>query len=160
MATLLLDLNNEQNWQLAYNETAVAGRVGGSTLEYYPLLPFELPILLQSPILLISAENIDAKPWWFLGLRIQQRVSTSLSFGEVSGSNRKIPVNRPSLIQFPPYAPQYSLRVEIPPWFDKMKIAVWEYTGLIDDSTESLVQERTDVIRVDLTRIETKIDAL
>jgi hypothetical protein len=41
-----------------------------------------------------------------------------------------------------------------------MKIAIHEYAGDIGDTTEELIIERSDVIRVDLTRIETKIDQL
>lgn len=156
MSNPIVDLNNPDNWSMVYNQTTVAGRL--STTEYYPIIPFDLPILITSPLLFISVENIDAKPWWYLGCRLQQRISTALSPGDVIGRYAKVPINRPSLFRFPMYAAQYSLRCEIPPWFDRMKIAIWEYSGVVGDSTESLINESTDLIRVDLLRIETKLN--
>jgi hypothetical protein len=57
-------------------------------------------------------------------------------------------------------ADDYLLKVEIPPWYDRMKVSIYEYDGPIGDTTEELIIERSDVIRVDLTRIEAKIDNL
>lgn len=158
MGNPIVDLNNPDNWEMAYNETTNAGRL--NALEYFPIQPFDLPILFTSPLLFISVENIDAKPWWYLGCRLQQRISTALSPGDVVGRYAKVPINRPALFRFPMYAAQYSLRAEIPPWFDRMKIAVWEYVGQVGDSTDALIEESTDLIRVDLLRIETKVDNL
>lgn len=87
-------------------------------------------------------------------------MQTAISPGEAIGRYAKVPVNRPSLFRFPMYAAQYSLRCEIPPWFDRMKISVWEYSAVVGDSTEALVEESTDLIRVDLLRIETKVNQL
>lgn len=157
MGNPIVDLNSPDNWQLAYNETTVAGRLAGG---YIPLIPFDLPILFTSPLLLISAENIDAKPWWFLGCKLQQKVLTAISPGEAIGRYAKVPINRPALFRFPMYSAQYSLRCEVPPWFDRMKISVWEYSGVIGDSTETLIQDNSDLIRIDLLRIETKVNEL
>lgn len=158
MGEIQVNLQDEQNWQLAYNETIQAGRLSAN--EYYPIKPLDLPILIESSIILVIAENINAKPWWFLGCRMQQIVQTGIAPGEVLGSLAKIPVNRPKLQRFPRLSAQYALRVEIPPWFDRMKIVVYEYIGPIEDSTEQLLTESTDLIRIDLLRIETKLNNL
>lgn len=158
MGNPIVDLNNPNHWEMVYNQTTHAGRL--SSIEYFPIQPFDLPVLCTSPILYISAENIDAKPWWYLGCRLQQRISTALSPGDVVGRYARVPVNRPALFRFPMYAAQYSLRAEIPPWFEQMKIAIWQYSGPIGDSTEQLIQDNADLIRIDLIRIETKVDNL
>lgn len=156
MSELLLDLRTEQNWELVHNDTVIAGRRGPDI--YIPIRPFVLPVLFTSPILMVSAENIDARPWWYLGCRMQQLVETGVVPGEVIGRFARVPVNRPILLRFPRLAGQFSLKVEIPPWYDRMKIAVWEYVGPINDSTESLISDSTDLIRVDLARIESKLE--
>lgn len=158
MGNPIVDLNNPDHWDMVYNQTTHAGRL--SSIEYYPIAPFDLPILCTSPLLFVSAENINAKPWWYLGCRLQQRIQTALSPGDVVGRFAKVPVNRPSLFRFPMYAAQYSLRCEIPPWFEQMKLAIWQYSGPIGDSTEQLIQDNSDLIRIDLIRIETKVDNL
>lgn len=158
MGNPIVDLNNPDNWEMAYNETINAGRL--SSIEYFPIIPFDIPVLMTSPLLFIAAENIDAKPWWYLGCRLQQRISTALSPGEVIGRYARVPVNRPALFRFPMYAAQYSLRCEIPPWFDRMKIAIWQYDAPVGDTTEQLIQDSTDLVRIDLLRIETKVDGL
>lgn len=157
MGNPIVDLNNPDHWEMAYNETVYAARLNGGWL---PMMAFELPTLFTSPLLLIAAENIDAKPWWFLGCRLQQRIQIAISPGDAIGRYAKVPVNRPALFRFPMYAAQYSLRCEVPPWFDKMKISAWQYSGAIGDTTEQLIQDNSDLIRIDLIRIETKVDAL
>lgn len=157
MGNPIVNLNDPANWSLAYNETTIAGRLAGG---YIPLVPFDLPILFTSPLLLISAENIDAKPWWYLGCRLQQKVETAISPGEAIGRYARVPVNRPALFRFPMYSAQYSLRCEVPYWFEKMKISVWEYAATVGDSTEELIQDNSDLIRIDLLRIEAKVNEL
>jgi hypothetical protein len=157
MGEPVVSLNNSDHWNLLYNETINAPRLSGG---YVPLAPFDLPLLAQSSLLLCYAENIDAKPWWYLGCRLHQQIETAISPGVASGRFAKVPINRPALLRFPLYAAQYSLRCEIPPWFEQMKISIWEYSGAVGDSTEQLVQDQTDLIRIDLIRIETKVDGL
>jgi hypothetical protein len=158
MGEPLLDLSSNDSWQLVYNETKTASYLNST--DYRPIPSFELPFILHSPYLLIEAANIEAKPWWFLGCRILQIVQVGVAPSTALADFRRIPVNRPTLCKFPRLADDYLLKVEIPPWYDRMKIAIHEYAGDIGDTTEELIIERSDVIRVDLTRIETKIDQL
>lgn len=158
MSDPILSLRSTENWQLVYNETATAGRRGPAV--YIPIAAFDIPILLSSPILVIEAENLDVKPWWWLGCRLQQVLQVGIVPDRALGQFVNVPVNRPRLFRFPRMTADYSLRVEVPPWFEKLKISIFEYTGPIGDSTERLVQDQADLIRIDLTRIETKIDQL
>jgi hypothetical protein len=79
----------------------------------------------------------------------------------VASTQRVVLLNRGgTLIQFPRYAPQYRLEVEVPKWHKEMDLTIWEYIGPITDTTVQAVLEQADLIRVDLLRIETKLDAL
>lgn len=158
MSDPILELSNPAHWEFVYNETFRAGALPGN--RYIPLQPVDIPVLVSSPLLVIEAENLDAKPWWFLGCRIQQRFSVGIAPDTALGAFVRVPVNRPRLFRFPRLSADYSLRAEIPPWYDRMKIVIYEYTGPIGDTTERAVIEQGDLIRVDLTRIETKIDNL
>lgn len=158
MSELLVNFGDETNWQPIHNQTVVAPQRGGA--QYVPLLPFDLPVLVSSPILMALAENLDVRPWWFLGYRLQQLVETGIAPGEMVGGFANVPLNRPKLIRFPRYSAQYALRVHVPPWLDRMKIVIYEYVGDISDTGEALTQEQADLIRIDLLRIEAKINQL
>jgi len=158
MGEPILNLSSTSEWQLVYNETKTAQYLNAST--YRPIPAFQLPFILHSPILLVEASNLDARPWWFLGCRLQQIINVGVAPDTAATNLLKIPVNRPKLVRFARLADDYLLKIEIPPWFDAMKIAIHEYTGPIGDTTEELIIERSDVIRVDLARIEAKIDQL
>lgn len=158
MSDPILELGNPSNWELIYNETFTAGAAprGG----YFPLQPVDIPVLLSSPIIVVEAQNLDAKPWWYLGCRMQQVLSVGIAPDRVLGAFVRCPVNRPRIFRFPRLAADYSLRAEIPPWYERMKISVFEYLGPIGDTTERAVIDQGELIRIDLTRIETKIDSL
>jgi hypothetical protein len=158
MGDPIVDFGATENWALVYNQTKNAIWINSTT--YTPIPKFQLPFILNSPYLLVEAANLDAKPWWYLGCRVQQIISVGVAPDTAGTGLIRVPVNRPKLVSFPRYSDDYLLKIEIPPWFEQMKISIWEYTGEIKDTTEELVIERSDVIRVDLTRIETKIDQL
>lgn len=158
MSDPILNLSTESNWALIYNETTAAGRIGSGA--YSPIAAFTIPVLLSSPIVVVEAQNLDARPWWYLGCRLQQVVTVGIAPDQAIGSLLRVPVNRPSLLRFPRWAADYALKCEIPPWFDRMKISIFEYVGQIGDSTEQTVNEQADLIRIDLSRIESKIDQL
>lgn len=158
MGEPILELSSSANWEQVYNETKSATYLNRT--DFMAIPAFTLPFILNSPYIVVEASNINAKPWWFLGCRLQQVISVGIAPNAVATDLWRVPVNRPMLIRFPRLVEDYLLKIEIPPWFDRMKIAVHAYTGTIKDSTEELIIERSDVIRVDLTRIEAKIDAL
>lgn len=158
MGNPIVNLGSPDNWALVYNQTKEASYYNSTS--YYPLPAFQLPFILHSPYLLVEAANIEAKPWWYLGCRLQQIINVGVAPDSAGTGLIKIPVNKPRVVKLPTYASDYLVKIEIPPWFNKMKIAIWEYTGEIKDSTEELIIERSDVIRVDLVRIENKINQL
>jgi hypothetical protein len=155
----VLDFRNSAHWGPPY-QIARRANLYGSTGLFFPIPTFQIPILFESPILAIAAENQDAHSWWRLGCRVRQLFDVE-GPTEVASTQRVVLLNRGgTLIQFPRYAPQYRLEVEVPKWHKEMDLTIWEYIGPITDTTVQAVLEQADLIRVDLLRIETKLDAL
>lgn len=158
MSHPIYDLNNSQNWQFAYSEEKLAQQTAHGF--YFPIPEFVLPTLFQSPLLLVEMDAPLAKPWWYLGGSAQLCINgPGVVAREVLFTRRKIPIARPAILQFPQLLPQYQISVNIVPWITQATISIYEYIGPIGDSTEQLIEERTDVIRVDLARIESRINS-
>lgn len=155
-----LQLQPSSSWAAPYQTMRRANLYGGTGL-FFPIPSFQIPIQFESPILAIIAENQDALAHWRLGCRVRQLFNADIAALEVSGTQRAVLLNRgPTLIQFPRYAQQYRLEVDVPKWHKELSLTIWEYIGPITNSTEQLLSEQSDLIRVDLLRIESKIDAL
>jgi hypothetical protein len=155
-----LNLEPAVSWAAPYQVLKQANPYGSSGL-FFPIPTFQIPIQFESPILAISAENQDALSHWRLGVRVRQLFTADIAPLEVTSNQQAVLLNRgPSLIQFPNHAQQYRLEVEVPRWHKEISLSIWEYIGPVVDSTELLLTETTDLIRIDLLRIESKIDAL
>lgn len=154
-------LNNPLLWQQVYSETKVGASVAGYGDRYVPIAPFFIPTLFDTHILLIQTVIPDAQPRWRLGCRVRQFLEPAPVAGlEVQGKEFSIPPNRATLVAFPRLTSQFKLQAWVPYWHRQITLAVYEYSGANQTLLEELITSQTDVIRVDLTRIETKIDAL
>lgn len=157
MSVPVADFTNGGLWSRVYNQQFYAEQVGIS--RFRPIPPVNLPVLLHSPVIAVATDSQEARPHWWLGIRLKQRITIPGSeFDELEAHEVRCQVNRGQLIRFPALAPQYTLRVEFPWWHSEMRVTVWEFTGEQQDSTEILVRDQTDAIRVDLARLEAKID--
>ena len=158
--SLSLQLTALENWEQVYTESKRVQPSPRFINGYLPIPPYTIPILLESPILAVGFQSLEARPSWYVGGRIRQTIQSGNS-PELQGNQAIVPLNRGLFLYFfQRLAPQYRLTVEIPDHFIDSTIEIWEYRGPVVDTTEALVAERTDVIRVDLTRIETKINQL
>lgn len=158
MGEPVLQIDNAAHWQQVYSEQKT--RASGQNGEI-PIPDFDIPILLTSHVLAVGTSSEYARSHWWLGCRVQQVLSaTGTGFGYLPAAIVNIPVNRVTLVILPRYAAQFRLRVSVPYWHRELRVTVYEYVGPISDSTEDLVVERTDVVRVDLARIEAKVDDL
>ena len=158
MSELLLELSNSQHWEQAYEREFVAQRTGSGGY-YYPIPEFEIPILFTSNILAVATDQPEARTGWWYACSLRMYLDgPGIVGGEVFGIRRKIPLNRSTLIRLPKILPQYKLKVSIPPWHRKLSLTIWEYQGPVNDSTEDLIRETGETIRIDLARIEFKID--
>lgn len=155
-----LQLRDSVNWGTPY-QTLRRANLYGSTGLFFPIPAFQIPIQFESPILAIVAESQEALSHWRLGCRVRQMFNADIAALEVTGTQRAVLLNRgPTLIHFPRYAQQYRLEVSVPRWHKEMSLTIWEYIGPITDTIEQTVLEQSDLVRVDLLRIEAKIDAL
>lgn len=157
MGEPILQLTNRANWQEVYDETFTADSAGAN--RFYPLPPIVIPVLLTSPIICLAASSATAPPHYRLAYWARQYIG-STGIGAIEGNTCKAMINRFMLSRFPMLAPQYQLRIDFPRWHQSMSVAIWEYSGPIDDTTDELIREQSEVTRIDLLRVEAKVDQL
>lgn len=148
-------------WELVYNvRKDVVVRPAGLR-GYLPIPPFEIPIILSSPLIAASAQSTDARGTWYVGCRLKPRYSLGEIPPPATGPQYVVPINRdPVLIRFPRWKDEYILLCQVPHWYLSISLYVWQYTGNLDSTDEALTRESADLIRVDLARLEAKINQL
>jgi hypothetical protein len=155
----VLNLTDGSYWRQIYQQLHRANPA--SPRGYYPIPPITIPILLSNYIVAVAAESQLARSNWWLGCRLQMVIDVPGSaFGNVEAHQVNVPLNRGVLVSLPHLAPQYKLRADVPSWHQELSLTIYEYMGPSGDSTETLIQNQSDLIRVDLVRIERKIDYL
>lgn len=154
----VLDLSLSSNWEQICDQTFVAQEQAGG---YIPIPIFELSTLVDSPILAVNVTSTKAKNTWKFGGILAQRYQIG-SPGSVSPlphvdvSFVSLRVNRSRLVVFEHIDDEYTLRYEPPTYFKDVRLKIWKYTGEISDS----ISEYLETMKVDLVRIESKIDQL
>ncbi|HEY9664726.1 MAG TPA: hypothetical protein V6C65_40320 [Allocoleopsis sp.] len=157
MGDPVLQLNDSGNWDLIYSELKTAEETANN--RYRPIPDFTIPILLHSPWIAIGTNAPRARSHWWLGCRIRSIVRVPESpFNELSGDQVTVPLNAFTLFRFTTLDSAIRLKVSIPWWHRELGITIYEYTGAYSDATEDLIREQADIIRVDLARVEYKID--
>lgn len=153
------ELNNAQNWALAYQEykEAVQATPQGG---YYPLPAFEIPLLFNSKILIArTVSNIPTgKRWkWGGNLRAYQTFPNAGINSQTSEiATYSLYLNRSKLLLLPEIASGYQLILADAFWLRDMQLTIYEFTGTVSDNLTTLVQ----TINTDVLRLETKVDAL
>ena len=159
MSEPLLELSNPGNWEQVYDEQFVA--LDAPNNRYYPLSDVIVPILFTTPILAFAASSQAAQQNWRLGYWARQYIApTGIGTGALEARQIKAYLNRTVLQKFDLLAAQYQVRLSFPYWLRRVDAAIWQYTGPISDSTEFLINDQIDLVRVDLLRIEQKINTL
>lgn len=158
MSESIVQFSAAENWQEVWDFDFVASDAPYG--RYYPIPPMVVPILLTSPFIALAASSTDAQSNWRLGYWARQYIAPTGVGGALEGRTEKAFLNRFSIARFPLLATQYQLRIEIPWWHKTMSIGIWEYTGPISESDEQLITDSSDLIRIDLLRIEAKINQL
>lgn len=159
MAEPILELGNPANWEQVYDETFTADPAPHG--RYYPILDRIVPVLFDSPILAFAASSTDAQPNWRLGYWVRQYIAPSgVGTGAIESRQTKAYLNRTVMSRFQLYAAEYQVRLSFPYWLRSISVGIWEYVGPIDDTTEALIRERIDIVRIDLARLEAKVDTL
>jgi hypothetical protein len=157
-----LDLTINRNWQPIYETDRYASPVEGEPNAYNPIPPIRTPIRFETPYLLVRGESSTAKSRWTTAGWAEQEFSVG---GSTSGGrpltsfigNREwVPLRKHHLLTFPDVGSDYALVFSVPWWMTHIHFEVWEYSGPATSDVEELLQ----TIKVDLLRIEAKINAL
>lgn len=158
MGEPILELGNPANWQQVYDENFAGDPAPNN--RYYPILDRVVPVLFDSPILAFAASSTDARSNWRLGYWARQYIAPSgIGTGAIESRQIKAYLNRTVLSRFELLAREYQVRLSFPYWLRTVSVGIWQYTGSIDDATEALIRERLDIVRIDLLRLEAKIDS-
>jgi hypothetical protein len=148
------DLNNSDNWELAYSETATAQPAPGTGDRYFPIPEIEVPILLYSQVIAVFCQSSQAPPRWRLGGLMNLKIATGILTGSAVDTypfeKKQIWLNRITLFTLPVLTPEYALSFDIPYWMRDIQISVFQYTGPIVDTLETKVNE----IKADLTALK------
>ncbi len=124
------------NWELLYDVELEAVRLPapGGTSRYIPIDPVLIPFQLDNLNIAIRTENANAAPRWYLGCRVDAifqivQSGPNLPLSELIFHRFDARINKTTYIYLPDYSPQYQLRLDIPYWFDSLKIKLWQYIG-------------------------------
>lgn len=148
-------------WELVYNVRKDVVQQPSYLRGYLPIAPFEVPVILSSPLIAATAQSTDARATWYVGCRVKPRYRLGEIPPDSTGPQAVVPLNRdPVLIRFPRWKDEYVLICEVPHWIISLNLYIWQYTGNLDSTDEALTREQTDLIRVDLARLEAKVNQL
>lgn len=159
MSDLILELNNQANFVLVYDERRDVEPAGNGY--QFPLPAFEIPFLFDRPLLVVKAVSTTARGTWRFGGTLTQRIQLG-SGGAISllplaeNQRRALRLGRTELCYFPLIAPQYQILLEAPHWLDDLRVVIWEYIGPISTEELNALQQ----LRQDLARVEVKVNAI
>lgn len=155
----LVDLDSAQLWEQRY-VTHRFGAARPTGRGFVPLPPFKIPLLIESPIIAVRATSEEAGGSWKLGAWCDRVIPTSsqvIAIAQISAERNPLGLGKTTLLDFSQNpVDSYQLQIEPPYWMPDLRIEVWEYVGAIGDT----LADDLDVARVDLVRIEAKLDAL
>ena len=99
---------------------------------------------MESTIIAVYCESSSAEPSWKYGGRVFQKIFTGLTVGGSAESRvgtAKIWLNEIEVIFFQKVTSTYRLVFNIPYWIRNITVSVYEYTGPIQDTVDSDLQE-------------------
>lgn len=159
MGQPLIDLQGQGVWTQVFDERREAAKATDTV--YLPIPAFEIGFSFESHILAVRCLSTTAKAHWRFAGNLSQRFQigtggTASPLPVVTASRLSMRLNRADLVRFPALTAAYELLFEPPHWLKDLRLTVWQYSGSESDTTEELIE----AARVDLIRIEHKIDAL
>ncbi|CCI02153.1 hypothetical protein [Microcystis aeruginosa] len=143
---------NSSNWQSVWNQSFTAAPAPGNRPElerYFPLPDISVPVQLTAELLAFYATSQDANPKWKFAADVKRKYVTGLTVGgnpDAVVDSKRIFLNQFSLLRYPvSFGSSYSLLISVPYWLRQITLYLWEYTGLIIDTSEQkldLILER------------------
>jgi hypothetical protein len=145
-------------FQSQYFESFVT--VYGKSFRYGPP-ETTLPILITRPIVALRCESDNAPTTWRYAGLVRREIRTASQaepLAKLQDSARKLTLGATNILNYSdlPEADAYSLVLVPAKWLPDIRVTLWEYRGPIG----STHQDELEAARVDLVRIEAKIDAL
>ncbi len=160
MSNLLVDLQDSTNWDLLYYGQFAATPIPGLGQKFYPIPDFDIPIQIGERLLAASAVSETAADRHWLGCRLVQIIPVAGLPGGIRVRRARIALNQWSLIEFPPIASEYAIKIEFPWWLAQVTVYVNRYVGPLDFSDEQLIGDTTTLIRSDIAALTAKVDTL
>lgn len=129
--------------------------------------PFGIPIIFNSHIIAIRIKSLDFN-WRWAGSLIQVLPESGIADPEEWDGQEQslegVEIDRHSALlnhsikemQFKQVSADLRLVFEPRPWLPRFTMAIWEFNGALNDSTE----EKIDAARSQLTTIDHKVDEL
>ncbi|WP_375497047.1 hypothetical protein [uncultured Nostoc sp.] len=126
----MLQLSNNQNWQLVYNQFHRANIEAPKSRFMYVIGEVTIPFLFESSIVSILV-SLNQPTWKYAGY-FRQKILTG-----IAGSNQdtylhpkyRIDLNKIMLLQFPLVTNSYSLTFQPPEWIQEATLKIWTYIG-------------------------------
>lgn len=143
MSNPVLQLSNAANWEDVYNQSFAAQPITPTV--FAPLGEIIVPYLFERHIIAVHATSSSAKPSWYFAGFLNQKIQLGLIPGGSPDADavqqRKIWLNRITLLFFPKITSTYAVSFNVPKWFDSVNLNIFEYQGVESDSTEDLIRE-------------------
>ena len=149
--------DNISDWQFRLSISKVAGSTPTCSRTF--IKPFKLNTLFTSSVVAVGVLVDNAREHWQDGGEVAQDFSflnsdsryfdTGISFYSV----KKLLINRVTVIELPLATDAYSLVYFPNPYFQSLRLEVWEYTG---DVVDTIKQQLTS-LENQLTNIENSI---
>ena len=140
-------VSNHNNWELLWNATLTAPSIPIETdaaKKAYPIPVTTMPVLTESPIVLIYAYSTTAKGTWHYAGLVKQKVNLGVTVGTNNHgvvSAKKIYLNQFSILRYPINYDMYALEFSIPYWIRSITIQVWQFIGTEINSIETGIEE-------------------
>lgn len=161
-----IDFTGPNKWQRVYSNKFV-GNPNNRKIKAGLIDPFEVPLLFSQHVLAINAFSRDVKPRWRTAGYLTQTYSgvsfedspvsdspSSPTYG-VDAASKRIGLNTIELLTMPRLASDFYLWFDPVPWLLSLSLSIWEYQGT---ETPDRIEELIETIKVDIARVEVKID--
>lgn len=153
---VVADLGNPNKFEVVYQDYKESPVPAFPRQDVW-IEPWEFPILFDRFIYVIWAQTYRKKDNWYRAGYLYQQIANSITpEGVIEAQKFWVPLDRPTLLVFPKVAPQFQMKFAPAPWLLDIIVSLYEYRGEETTREEDLIQ----AVRVDLARIEFKVDQL
>jgi hypothetical protein len=147
----ILELQNSANFSLQYSNSipaVVIEMIDGKDI-YAKLTDVIIPVIFDRSIISVAiSTTVPIGKLWRGAGSISKVVPTGIG-DSFSGSPKYLKLGQRNLVQYEDNTANYTLIYSPPRWFRDVTIGIYQYEG-----------PDTSAIEIDLTNIESKIDAL